>query len=124
MTQGPEDTLKRLIDTSTDLGQTGRDPLFGFGMVNAAAALNAPAVSNTFGLRLQDERGHSYQPPLDALGRFNAYVGEGTYRAVGGRDLDGNGIYGEIHEGGTERRTTLSPEQPQADVGVLSVPAR
>ncbi|WP_339095681.1 S8 family serine peptidase [Deinococcus sp. VB142] len=124
VTKGPEDTLKRLIDTSTDLGQTGRDPLFGFGMVNAAAALNAPAVSNTFGLRLQDERGHSYQPPLDALGRFNAYVGEGTYRAVGGRDLDGNGIYGEIHEGGTERRTTLSPEQPQADVGVLSVPAR
>ena len=124
VTQGPEDTLGRLIDTSTDLGQPGRDPLFGFGMVNAAAALNAPAVSNTLGLRLQDEEGHSYQPPLDALGRFNAYVGEGTYRVIGGRDLDGNGIYGEPHEGGTERRATLSPEQPQADVGVLSVPAR
>lgn len=120
LTQGPEDTLRRLLDTATDLGAAGRDDQFGVGMVNAAAALNAPAVSSTLGLRLQDAEGYVFQPSLDALGRFNAWLGDGTYRLVAGRDQDGNGIYGEIHEPRAERRFTLGEAQPRVDLGDLT----
>ena len=76
VTTGAEDTLARMVETSTDLGEPGRDPRFGHGMINAAAALGAPAVSDALGLRLQSERGLTFQPPLDALGRFTAYLGD------------------------------------------------
>lgn len=122
VTTGAEDTLQRLVSTSTDLGEAGRDPYFGSGMVNAAAALNAPVVSNVLGLRLQDAAGLSYQPKVDAIGRFTAYLGDGTYTVIGGRDLDDNGLYGERHEPNVQKTVTLSPEKPSADVGVLAVP--
>lgn len=112
-------TLARLNATATDLGAAGRDPLFGFGMINAAAALGAPAISDTLGLRLQDSRGRVFQPPLDALGRFNAFLGDGTFRVIGGRDRDGNGIYGETGEPRAEKAATLGPATPQVDVGDL-----
>ncbi|GAA0512421.1 S8 family serine peptidase [Deinococcus depolymerans] len=110
-------TLARLNATATDLGAAGRDDQFGYGLINAAAALNAPAVSNRSGLRLQDSRGHTFQPALDALGRFQAWLGDGTYRAVAGEDLNGNGIYGETGERRAERSATLSAEQPSVDLG-------
>ncbi|MBB5232861.1 S8 family serine peptidase [Deinococcus budaensis] len=120
VTQGREDTLKRLVDTATDLGAEGRDPQFGHGMVNAAAALGAPAISDTLGLRVQDSRGLAFQPRLDALGRFNAYLPDGIFRVVAGRDRDGNGIYGEAHEPRTEREADLGPGQVQVDLGDLT----
>ncbi len=112
-------TLARLSATATDLGAAGRDPLFGFGMINAAAALGAPAISDKLGLRLQDSRGLVFQPPVDALGRFNAYLGSGTFSVVGGRDRDGNGIYGETSEPRVQTSATLGPATPQVDVGDL-----
>lgn len=119
VTTGAEDTLARLIETSTDLGEPGRDDRFGSGMINAAAALGAPAVSDALGLRLQGERGLTFQPALDALGRFTAYLGDGSYSVIGGRDRDANGIYGEAHEPRDERRVTLGPAAPQLDLGDL-----
>ncbi|WP_309571661.1 S8 family serine peptidase, partial [Deinococcus sp.] len=83
VTSGATDTLARLTSTATDLGAAGRDDSFGYGMINASAALGAPAVSDTLGLRLQDARGQVYQPALDAVGRFKAYLGSGTYRVIG-----------------------------------------
>ncbi len=112
-------TLARLGATATDLGAAGRDPLYGLGMINAAAALGAPAISDTLGLRLQDSRGLVFQPAVDALGRFHAYLGDGTYNVVGGRDRDANGIYGEVGEPRAERSVTLGPAAPQVDVGDL-----
>lgn len=120
VTQGRDDTLARLVETATDMGTSGRDDAFGYGMVNAAAALGAPAVTDTLGLRLWDTRGLAYQPALDALGRFTAYLPDGTFRALAGRDRDGNGIYGETHEPGTERGATLGPDRTRVDLGELS----
>lgn len=120
VTQGREDTLKRLVETATDLGAEGRDPQFGHGMINAAAALGAPAISETLGLRVQDSRGLAFQPRLDALGRFNAYLPDGIFRVVAGHDRDGNGIYGEAAEPRTERGAELGPQQVRVDLGDLT----
>lgn len=120
VTQGREDTLKRLVDTATDLGAAGRDPQFGHGMINAAAALGAPAISDTLGLRVQDSRGLAFQPRLDALGRFNAYLPNGTFQVIAGRDRDGNGIYGETAEPRAERQAVLGPQQARVDLGDLT----
>ncbi|OLV19341.1 S8 family serine peptidase [Deinococcus marmoris] len=119
VTNDPASTLARLNATATDLGAAGRDPLFGSGMINAAAALGAPAISDTLGLRLQDSRGLVFQPPVDALGNFSAYLGDGNFSVVGGRDRDGNGIYGETNEPRAEQSVTLGPAVPQVDVGDL-----
>ncbi|WP_291428631.1 S8 family serine peptidase [Deinococcus sp.] len=112
-------TLARMNATATDLGAAGRDDQFGYGLINAAAALNAPAVSSGHGLSLQDARGQTFQPRLDALGHFQAWLGDGTYRAVAGEDLNGNGIYGENGERRDERTFTLSDTQPSVDLGDL-----
>lgn len=119
VTTDASSTLARLNATATDLGAAGRDEQFGYGLINAAAALNAPTVSDRFGLRLQDARGHTFQPALDTLGRFQAWLGDGTYRATAGEDLNGNGIYGESGERRDERSVTLSTSQPSVDLGDL-----
>ncbi|ANE43454.1 S8 family serine peptidase [Deinococcus puniceus] len=121
VTSTPADTLARLNATATDLGAAGRDPKFGFGMINAAAALNAPATSSGVGLRLQDSLGNSYQPVLDSLGRFTALLPNGTFRVVAGRDLNSNGVYGEVDEAKQERSVNLGPSTPSTDVGTLTV---
>lgn len=120
VTTGAADTLQRLKDTATDLGPAGSDDRFGAGLINAAAALGAPAISDTLGLRLQDDKGHAFQPALNALGQFTAYVGNGTYQVIGGRDRNGNGIYGEYSEPRAEKQVTLGAEQPTIDVGMLN----
>lgn len=120
VTVGAEDTLQRLRDTATDLGTAGRDEQFGFGMINAAAALDAPPVSSAFGLRVQSSRGLSFQPKLDSTGAFRAYLGDGTYRVTAGTDANGNGVYGERGETGDERSAVLSEAAPHIDLGVLT----
>lgn len=119
VTTGANDTLARMTATATDLGGAGRDDHFGYGMINPAAALSAPAVSDSLGLRLQDALGHVYQPPLNAQGQFTAYLGDGTYQVIGGRDRNGNGIYGEVNEPKDARTVTLGPSQPGVNVGPL-----
>lgn len=119
VTSDAASTLARLNATATDLGAAGRDPLFGSGMINAAAALGAPAISDALGLRLQDSRGLVFQPVVDALGRFSAFLGDGSYTVIGGRDRDGNGVYGETNEPRAERAVTLGPDNVQVDAGDL-----
>ncbi|AWT35684.1 serine protease [Deinococcus arenae] len=119
VTTGADDTLARLRETATDLGAAGRDNLFGFGMINAAAALNAPAVSDAFGLRVQSSRGLSFQPKLDSTGAFRAYLGDGTYRVTAGTDANGNGVYGESGETRDERSAALAEATPKVELGTL-----
>lgn len=119
VTTGPEDTLARLRGTATDLGAAGRDDRFGFGMINAAAALNAPQVSSGLGVRVQSSRGLSFQPALDSTGAFRAFLGEGTYQVVAGSDVNGNGVYGESGETRDERAVTLSEAAPRVTLGDL-----
>ncbi|NTX99600.1 S8 family serine peptidase [Deinococcus sp. JMULE3] len=120
VTSGPDDTLARLRGTATDLGAAGRDDRFGFGMINAAAALNAPQVSSGLGVRVQSSRGLSFQPALDSTGAFRAFLGEGTYRVVAGSDVNGNGVFGESGETSDERSATLSEAAPRVALGDLS----
>ncbi|GHG17035.1 serine protease [Deinococcus indicus] len=119
VTTDASSTLARLNATATDLGAAGRDEQFGYGLINAAAALNAPTVSDRFGLRMQDSRGQTFQPALDTLGHFQAWLGDGTYRVTAGEDTNGNGIYGENGERRDERTVTLSSTEPGVDLGDL-----
>lgn len=119
VTTDAESTLARLTATATDLGAAGRDDMFGYGMINPVSALGAPAISDTFGLRLQNERGMSFQPAVDALGRFQAYLGDGTYGVTAGRDQNGNGVYGESNEPHQTKFATIGPEATSVDVGDL-----
>lgn len=121
ITKGADDTLKRLIDTATDLGVAGRDSYFGYGMINAAAALNAPAVSQTYGVRLQNDDGIVYQPSVLLNGKFNIYVTSGKYTLTAGEDLNGNGVYGEFGEKRLQKVATVNKSTPQADFGLLNL---
>jgi serine protease len=121
VTTTPAETLARLNATATDLGAPGRDPQYGFGLINAAAALNAPATSGGVGLRLQDSFGNTYLPALDSLGRFTAFLPDSTFRVVAGRDTNSNGIVGEVGEPQQERSVNLGPSTPSTDVGTLTV---
>ncbi|ADV68502.1 S8 family serine peptidase [Deinococcus maricopensis] len=120
VTTGRDDTLARLKSTATDLGPKGHDDQYGYGVINAAAALGAPIVSNTFGVRFTRADGHAYTPVLDDAGRFTAYLPEGTYRALVGHDRNGNRIIGEVDEGPTvETEFTLDPNAGTRDLGEL-----
>lgn len=121
VTSGAEDTLKRLIETATDLGAKGRDHYFGYGMINAAAALNAPRVAQTFGLRVQNQWGKAYQPRVLPDGKFTSYVEAGTYTVVFGEDKNGNNIYGEFGEKAVRKTALLDEQNEMVDVGVLQL---
>jgi serine protease len=112
--------LARMVQTATDLGAAGRDDASGAGLINPAAALGAAAVSNTLGLTVQDDQGRGYQPALDSVGRFTAYLPDGTFRVLAGRDSNGNGLAGEAGEPNVERSVTLGPALPTSDLGTLT----
>ncbi len=116
----PAAALDRMLVTASDLGAAGRDPTYGVGLINPAAALGAPTVSNTLGLSVQDAQGRSYAPTLDSVGRFTAYLPDGAFRVVAGRDSNGNGFAGESGEPRAERTVSFGPAQPGFDVGTLT----
>lgn len=121
VTRNAEDTLKRLTDTATDLGAPGLDPYFGHGMINAAAALKSPWVGKDFGLRIQSFNGVSFQPKLDAVGRFSAFVPDQSYQVIAGEDLNDNGIFGEKNEPSVTKKAELSLDKTTFDVGELKL---
>jgi len=116
----PSSALDRMLATATDLGTVGRDSTYGVGLINPVAALGAPAVSNTLGLSVQDAQGRSYAPALDSVGRFIAYLPDGAFRVVAGRDSNGNGFAGETGEPRAEKTADLGPKLPSFDVGTLT----
>ena len=116
----PAAALDRMLKTASDLGTAGRDSTYGVGLINPAAALGAPAVSNALGLSVQDAQGRTYVPTLDSVGRFTAYLPDGGFRVVAGRDSNGNGFAGEAGEPRAEKSVTFGPSQPSFDVGILT----
>ena len=116
----PAAALDRMLATASDLGVAGRDSIYGVGLINPAAALGVAPVSNTLGLSVQDEQGHSYVPALDSVGRFTAYLPDGSFRVVAGRDSNGNGFAGETGEPRVEKTVSLGPSLPSFDVGTLT----
>ena len=117
----PAAALDRMLQTASDLGAAGRDPLFGAGLINPAAALGAAAVSDALGVSVQDASGRSYAPALDSLGRFDAWLPDGPLRLVAGQDSNGNGFAGESGEPRSERALTLGPAQPGLNLGTLTL---
>ena len=119
----PSAALERMIQTASDLGTAGKDAAFGAGLINPAAALGAASVGSSVGLSVQDALGRSYAPPLDALGRFDAYLPDGTFRLVAGLDSNGNGFAGETGEPRSERSLSFGPAPALTglNVGTLSV---
>ncbi|WP_255807606.1 S8 family serine peptidase [Deinococcus sp. KNUC1210] len=116
----PAAALARMTQTASDLGAAGRDALFGAGLINPAAALGAAAVGSGVGLSVQDALGRSYAPALDALGRFDAYLPDGTFRVVAGLDSNGNGFAGETGEPRSERSVSFGPALTSLNVGTLA----
>ena len=118
VTTNATDTLERLIATSRDLGPAGRDESYGFGVINAAAALNAPAVT---GLRVVDDAARNLLPRVQGTGEFRAWLGDGTYRVIAGTDVDANGVFGEVGEPRAETAVTLGASQPSVRLPDLVV---
>jgi|GEM_PF-974772 len=116
----PAAALDRMLVTATDLGTVGRDSTYGVGMINPVTALGAAPVSNTLGLSVQDAQGRTYAPVLDSVGRFTAYLPDGAFRVVAGRDSNGNGFAGETGEPRVEKTADLGPKLPSFDVGTLT----
>ncbi|WP_425146266.1 S8 family serine peptidase [Deinococcus sp.] len=117
----PAAALERMVQTASDLGPAGRDPLYGAGLINPAAALGAAGVSASLGLSVQGGAGRIYLPALDALGRFSAYLPDGPFRLVAGQDSNGNGFAGEIGEPRAERSVTFGPALTGLNVGTLAL---
>lgn len=112
VTVGAEDTLSRLEATATDLGPEGRDDLFGYGMINPAAALGAPAVGARAGLQVYASGGQTYGVRLSGTA-FVGYLPEGTYTLVYGQDINNNGTYGEAGEAHVLQHFTLGTSNPK-----------
>jgi serine protease len=110
--------LARMQATATDLGSPGQDQYTGSGVINAAAALGAPAVADTRTLSILGNPA-SFRPALDAAGRFSAYLPDGSFQVVAGPDSNGNGLGGEVGENGVRQTAILGPDQPDADLGLL-----
>ena len=118
VTTNADDTLARLNATATDLGRPGRDDQFGYGMINPAAALGAPAISAREGLQIYADDGHAY--PVTGTGNaFLSYLPEGTYTLVYGTDTNGNAVYGEYGEAEISRTFALGLDHPKVELGVL-----
>ena len=121
VTTNAEDTLARLNATATDLGTPGRDDQFGYGMINPAAALGAPAISDREGIQVYSADGHAYG--VNTTGNaFVSYLPEGAYTLISGTDTNGNSVYGEQGEANVTLPFTLGPNTPQVRLGVLSSP--
>lgn len=107
-TQNAKETMQRIIDTATDIGTQGHDSSFGYGLINPAAALNAKPVSSALALRITSTSGKTWEPLLDNLGYFKAYLPEGLYTIHAGQDGNGNGIAGEVGERSTKQQLELN----------------
>ena len=118
VTTNADDTLARLDATATDLGRPGRDDQFGYGMIDPASALGAPAISDREGIQVYADDGHTYG--VHTVGNaFVAYLPEGAYTLVYGTDTNRNSVYGEHGEAEISRAFALGLDHPKVELGVL-----
>jgi len=110
---------ERIEQTATDLGTPGRDPFYGFGMINPRAALNAPAISSGYGVAFRRDDGNVYTAEVRTDGAFEAFLPSGTFDLTAGEDRNGNGLYGESGEAGVRQRVRLGADAPELKLGEL-----
>lgn len=89
-------------------------------MIDAAAALGAPAVK--LPLSVQARRGvgseaQSVTLKVDALGRFQGFLRDGSYTLLVRRDATVSGQAGSL----SETAFSLGPLLPQIDLGLLTL---
>lgn len=116
VTSDAASTLKRMTDTATHLGIPGRNPEYGYGLINAAAALNAPAVQAPAQLLIL--RGNQgFRPKLDPYGNFTAYLPDGQFQLLAGADPGASGLPTSPR---AETTFSLSESQPSLNLGTLT----
>lgn len=114
---GP-DTLARLRETATPI--PGEHT--GAGMISAARALQAPAVSDTLVGFVNTERGASHPVSFGPLGEFQVFVPHGRHLLRAGVNRSGSGLAGERGDALVEREVNLQPGQPGAHLGTVALP--
>ncbi|HGY09107.1 MAG TPA: peptidase S8 [Oceanithermus profundus] len=114
----PADALNALTASATDLGEPGRDPYYGYGILNLPQALALELPPGPYRVR--------FRGPLerwvraDAEGRFALYLPSGDYRALACRDDSDNGF---CDRGEPETREALRvPPQPLYETPTLTLP--
>lgn len=115
---GAPDTLARLRETATPI--PGEHT--GAGMVNAARALAAPAVSNTLVGHVNTARGASHPVSFGPLGEFGVFLPHGQHLFRAGTNRSGSGLAGERGDPLIEREVDLQPGSPGAHLGTLPLP--
>ena len=103
----PEQALNRIEQTATDLGTPGRDGFYGSGMINPRAALDAPAISERYGVTFRRDDGNVYSSEVENSGTFEAFLPSGTFDMTVGSDRNANRIYGEYGEKSAAQRIQL-----------------
>jgi hypothetical protein len=105
-----DEVRQALNNTALDLGNTGRDPLYGFGLVNVAAAVAsvAPPVTGTIQGTVTD----SSSSPIPIVG---ATVTDGTRQAM--TDTAGSYLISDVPEG-TYTVTASATGYQEASQGV------
>lgn len=125
LAETPDTVRQRLIDSATHLGTPGRNDVYGYGLINAAKALNAESVEPSLDVRvrqdLPSEDPQFLRLDLDAVGRFSAYLPSGSFTLDARQDTNGNGLYGEEGEARLSHAFESQPATGQDDLGKLSL---
>jgi subtilisin family serine protease len=103
-----KDVRLRMQKTAVDLGSIGRDPLYGYGLINAQAAV-IPGVSN--------------KPPVaDAGGPYTGIQGVAVaFNGAGSSDPDGDPLTYQWSFGDGSTGSGVSPTHAYASGGVFTV---
>ena len=114
--RGPENIRRILHDTAMDLGTPGYDDVYGWGLVNAHAAVNGALITN-MKVFAGDDDGTSATPHGDmgsptAGGFFEIpNVEKGSWYIYGWIDINNNGVVDEgDYFGRTSSKVTLNGE--------------
>jgi subtilisin family serine protease len=110
-----------LADSSLDLGSAGRDDVYGYGRVNAHAAVQRAELSKTqpVGYLI---RGPGWEHALPAVESFKTgYVDEGSVTLQVGSDDNWNGVLNESGEHYGEKAVNIPFNGEFFDVGTIAV---
>ena len=103
------DVRLRMRNTAVDLGSPGRDTWYGYGLINAVAAVIPPSATNT-------------PPVADAGGPYGGLQGQlVNFDGSGSSDADGDPLEYSWSFGDGGTATGVSPTHAYLDAGVFSV---
>ena len=110
--------LERLTATATDLGEPGRDPYYGYGILNLPQALALELPPGPYRVRFRGPFERWVTP--DADGNFVTYLPSAPYAVLACRDDTANGFC-DTGERQTEASVLVAPE-PLFRLPALTLP--